>query len=182
VLSAAGSATLTIIALYFLQPWAKGYGEEKGKTLARKEDLDAIVAEMRAVTLAQKEIELKLSGDQWQHQIVWNQKRDIYFKIFSAAHELSDKCTNLETMLKSSDRTAERKLTEEFSSALTTLTNLIPTGKLFLPQDAFKELLAFCARPITDPFQSWITSTRLAVLSMSNDLVILAKKDLGITE
>jgi hypothetical protein len=73
-------------------------------------------------------------------------------------------------MLKSSDRTAERNLTEEFSSALTTLTNLIPTGKLFLPQD------------ITDPFQTWITSTRLAVLRMSNDLVILAKKDLGITE
>ncbi len=54
---------LNTLVLMIWKPWAKGYAGEKGKNLARTEDLDRIVAEVRAVTITQKEIEAKISGD-----------------------------------------------------------------------------------------------------------------------
>jgi membrane protein implicated in regulation of membrane protease activity len=63
-------ATLVLLAFWFWKPWAGAYASENGKNLARKEDLDAILAEVRAVTIAQKEIEHKLSGDLWHRQTV----------------------------------------------------------------------------------------------------------------
>jgi hypothetical protein len=73
---AAGALNALILGIW--KPWGAAYAGEKGKNLARKEDLDAILAEVRAVTITQKEIEHKLAGDLWNQQVLWNQKRDIY--------------------------------------------------------------------------------------------------------
>jgi hypothetical protein len=82
------SGTLSAIISFALKPWLGAYGGEKGRNLARKEDLDGIVAEMRAVTIAQKEIEAKLNGDQWDRQMRWNQKRDIYGLLLKSLYEI----------------------------------------------------------------------------------------------
>lgn len=67
--------TLNTLVMYVWKPWTAAYVGEKGKTLARKEDLNEILAEVRAVTITQKEIEAKLAGDLWNRQMLWNQKR-----------------------------------------------------------------------------------------------------------
>jgi hypothetical protein len=60
------------------------YLAAKGKNSARREDLDKILAEVRAVTIAQKEIESKISGEMWQRQWRLNQRLDIYSRLLRA--------------------------------------------------------------------------------------------------
>ena len=69
---------LQALILGFWKPWLGAYGKEKGKNIARKEDLDEILTEVRGVTRAQKEIESELKEGIWNRQMRWNQKRDIY--------------------------------------------------------------------------------------------------------
>jgi hypothetical protein len=78
------SSFLTIVLLWFWKPWAGAYVGEKGKNFARKEDLDIILAEVRAITITQKEIEAKISGELWNRQMVWNQRRDAYAGLLKA--------------------------------------------------------------------------------------------------
>jgi hypothetical protein len=54
---------LNNLVLLIWKPWAGAYAGEKGKNLARKEDLDKILDEVRAVTATQKAIEGKMSLD-----------------------------------------------------------------------------------------------------------------------
>jgi type IV secretory pathway VirB4 component len=60
------------------------YVAAKGKNLARKEDLDGLVAEVRAVTIVQKEIEAKISDKVWERQWRLDQKRDNYSQMLRA--------------------------------------------------------------------------------------------------
>lgn len=83
----AGAALNNLILLVW-KPWTQAYAGEKGKNFARKEDLDKILAEVRAVTIVQKEIEAKVSGAVWDRQTQWNQKRDIYAGLLAAFSEL----------------------------------------------------------------------------------------------
>ena len=69
-LTALANAGLTAAIFGIWKPWLGAYGGEKGKNLARKEDLTEILAEVRAVTITQKEIETKLAGDLWRKQNV----------------------------------------------------------------------------------------------------------------
>jgi hypothetical protein len=91
---------LYILVLGFWKPWAKSYADEKAKTFARKEDLDAIVAEVRAVTAAQKGIENKLSGELWNQQTQWSHRRDAYATLLTTVTKLirvsSDCATTIE--------------------------------------------------------------------------------------
>jgi hypothetical protein len=80
---------LTALILGIWKPWGAAYAGEKGKNLARKEDLETVLAEVRAVTITQKEIEQKISGDLWDRQVIWNQKRDMYAQIIKSGYDLS---------------------------------------------------------------------------------------------
>ena len=66
---------LNAVVIGFWKPWLGAYGGEKGKNLARKEDLDTILAEVRAVTFTQKEIETTLNNGMWNRQTLWAQAR-----------------------------------------------------------------------------------------------------------
>ena len=93
------TAILNALILGFWKPWGRAYAAEKGKNLARKEDLDAILAEVRAVTVAQKQIEQKLTGDLWDHQMRWNERKQIYADLLKSAHRMSTKCALLPTII-----------------------------------------------------------------------------------
>jgi hypothetical protein len=54
------------------------YVGEKGKNLARKEDLDKILVEVHSVTEAQKRIEARISGEMWHQQWVATERRNAY--------------------------------------------------------------------------------------------------------
>src|SRR6266478_298890 len=103
ILSPLISAGLTTIILWFWKPWVGAYAGEKGKTLARKEDLDAILAEVRAVTIAQKEIESNLSGDLWHRQTRWNEKKDIYTQLIDIVDKIGDGFASLPTIIEHHD-------------------------------------------------------------------------------
>jgi hypothetical protein len=81
-------ALLNALVLGIWKPWGSAYAGEKGKNFARKEDLNEILAEVRAVTVTQKEIEAKLAGELWNRQMVWNQKRDTYAALFKAKDQI----------------------------------------------------------------------------------------------
>jgi len=48
-----------VLVVLIWKPWAGAYAGEKGKNFARKEDLDAVLNEVRAVAMTQREIEAK---------------------------------------------------------------------------------------------------------------------------
>lgn len=82
------TAVLYTLILYFWKPWLSSYGTEKGKRFARKEDLDQILSEVRAVTEIQKRIESQLSGEEWNRQILWNKRAELYSSVMSVLCEL----------------------------------------------------------------------------------------------
>src|ERR1700719_2174978 len=82
------------LILYFWQPWAKGYAEEKGKTFARKEDLDVIVAEGHVLTRTSESIKTELtqqteiikaqlSQENWERQQRWLKRFDTYVDVIA---------------------------------------------------------------------------------------------------
>jgi hypothetical protein len=81
---------LNNLVLMVWKPWAGAYAGEKGKNLARKEDLNEILAEVRAVAVAQKETEAKISGELWERQWRLNQRRDAYAGLLIALSRLTD--------------------------------------------------------------------------------------------
>jgi hypothetical protein len=56
------SSALTIVFLWFWKPWASAYSGEKAKNLARKEDLDKILAEVQAVTRATEAVRAEIQS------------------------------------------------------------------------------------------------------------------------
>src|ERR1700730_13504233 len=91
---------LNVAVFAFWKPWLSGYTAEKSKTFARKEDLDTILAEVRAVTITQKEIEAKLTSQQWDRQMRWNQKRDIYGDLLTSSQDLGQAFGEMPATLK----------------------------------------------------------------------------------
>lgn len=79
---------LNNLILYFWKPWLGAYGAEKAKNLARKEYLNEILSEVRAVTATQKQIEAQLSGTEWNRQILWNKRFDVYSSAMSVLSDL----------------------------------------------------------------------------------------------
>jgi hypothetical protein len=56
------------------------YLRKKGENWATHEDIDKLVDQMKAVTLAQKEIEAKISNEMWERQRKWEVKREALFE------------------------------------------------------------------------------------------------------
>jgi len=94
------SGGLNALILGIWKPWGAAYAGEKGKNFARKEDLDIILAEVRAVTITQKEIESKLSGDLWDRQMHWNQKRDLYVELLDTILNMTLAVGSIPTIVK----------------------------------------------------------------------------------
>jgi fructosamine-3-kinase len=141
---------LNNLVLLFWKPWAGAYAGEKGKNLARTEDLDVILTEVRAVTKSQREIEAKISGDLWDRQMRWQQKRDVYGRLLEtigefqmilgaeagkvhAGHleqdwEWGEDEKRVATELRRQDSVAQLFVSEAAALALTDLLTAIPPG------------------------------------------------------
>ena len=83
-------AALNALIIGIWKPWGTAHAGEKGKNFARKEDLDVILAEVRAVTITQKEIEHKLGTEFWHTQMQWNEKRDMYVRLIRATLDIQN--------------------------------------------------------------------------------------------
>jgi adenylosuccinate lyase len=99
-LTALASAAPNAVIFGFWKPWLGAYGGEKGKNLARKEDLATILAEVRAVTNTQKEIEATLNSGEWNRQTLWVHKRDAYADVLKAGGKVARHYGKVATILR----------------------------------------------------------------------------------
>lgn len=71
------------------------YLRKKGENLATHEDINKVLADLRAVTTTTKEIEAKISGDLWDQQKKWELKRDTLFEVTRCIFSLQEGLTAL---------------------------------------------------------------------------------------
>jgi len=83
------------------------YLKKKGENLATHEDVDKLVAQMRAVTQATKEIESKISNEVWKQQKKWELKREVLFEATRRLSEIDDVLLSLNTVLEPANGMAE---------------------------------------------------------------------------
>jgi hypothetical protein len=84
------SAFLTLLFLWFWKPWAGAYSGEKGKNLARKEDLDKILAEVRAVTLETEAIKAEIQTALTDRERHMKWRIEAYMEAVDAATRLNN--------------------------------------------------------------------------------------------
>ena len=169
------------------------YGAEKGKTLARKEDLDEILTEVRAVTRTQKEIESKLAGDLWQHQTRWNHKRDIYADLLSSLQETGAAfgATISASRMKADPRPnfqaeGNKNYTinlTRINESLTKLHRAMMLGLIFLSEESSNAIKAFirASKVEADMNLPFLQEEMLKYNKFGGELVKLAKSDLGVS-
>ena len=187
---------LNWLILYFWQPWTTAYAGEKGKQLARKEDLNEILAEVRAVTITQKEIESKLAEDLWSRQTIWNQKRDTYIALFRAIDELQKSLGVMPTWIERSNDTGlpietratwQKMLMErlkEFAEAQEQFGAAYSMAVLFTNKECLELIANYSKDTIKMPIppdKQW-AEAQLAAIRKLLVLPSIAKGDLGISE
>jgi len=185
---------LNWLILYFWQPWTEAYAGEKGKNLARKEDLTDILAEVRAIAFAQKEIESKLAGDLWQKQNVWNEKKNIYASLLITNHSALETLTDIGTKL---GRLAEgqtvnsnpeikaelRPHAEKFGKGFAEIIRLQSAALLFTSPSTMNIITAYlkaAGGTLTLQTRENVQANIDLLIGLNVDLVASAKVDLGI--
>ena len=91
-------AAVVLIALWFWKPWAASYAGEKGKNLARKEDLDSILAEVKGITRETEAIKAELQSalaDRERRMRWWI---DVYMEALAAITQMSNALSRLGNM------------------------------------------------------------------------------------
>jgi hypothetical protein len=91
-------AAVVLIALWFWKPWAASYAGEKGKNLARKEDLDSILTEVKGVTRETEAIKAELQSvlADRERQMRW--RIDVYMDALAAITQMTNALGRLGNM------------------------------------------------------------------------------------
>jgi hypothetical protein len=84
-----------------------GYLKKKGENLARKEDLDDLIKEVRAVTTTTKKIEAEISSGVWDRQKRWEMKREVLFEAAKRMSEIEDALLSFSIVMKEDQKKAE---------------------------------------------------------------------------
>lgn len=183
---------LNSLALYFWQPWAGAYAGEKGKNFARKEDSDAILAEVRAITAVQKGIESTLAGDLWARQMVWTHKKDTYAKLIFAAQEATHQYRNVASMIKAKASSQNEKDRTHFDDEVTKamqagydakaeLYNTMSLAKLFCNEQCIQELDSYSdsERHSIEDLLPWAVAMAIRTDKLLTTLILVARSDLS---
>jgi hypothetical protein len=192
-LSGAFSALFTAAILGFWKPWLAAYGKEKGRTLARKEDLADILDEVKAITSAQKNIEDKLVGDFWVRRTAWAQKRNVYGRLLVHSNELRTLYHVVPTLLKhvskaSSDAEAirtRRQLTTQFekiASAHKRFTRGYALAQIFISAESVRVIdVQLANKTGEEGSEAWALGEAEKYESIWHQLTETAKTDLHST-
>jgi hypothetical protein len=187
---------LVVLIVGVWKPWLFGYGGEKGKNLARKEDIDKILAEVKLVTAAQEEIKSKLAGDLWHKQTLWDAKKETYGSLINAIHELSIDYGHLSKILDLKDSpqnspTAESMITKAFIRQIRTLsrhhaefTHALSLAVIFLNKECQDALRAYNEVSSTKDSRnmniSEATQEQQLLLTLFTMIMKAARKELGV--
>jgi hypothetical protein len=176
------SSVFTILLLWFWKPWAGAYAGEKGKNLARKEDLDIILAEVRAATATQREIEATISGEMWEHQWRLNQKRDVYARLIEGMGELQLTFATLAWFAKSkdSDHTeGASELSDRTKTLLLECERSRAVARIFLSSEAVKTIDEFECELKRPPKELVPAEVSNAFARATEKLISAARNELG---
>lgn len=183
------------LLLHFWKPWLGSYATEKGKNLARKEDLDLIKREMQIITRAQEEIKSKLAGELWNKQMVWNQRRDLYLNILQGLDTLQSAFSAFEVASAFKRRdlgqpTQQVALTQQLETGTKLRTTTHELGRLatlallFASSECsltLREYLATLPTPNPDE-KVWDKTQVERLINVTHQLIDMAKADLGIVQ
>ena len=188
-------ATVALNALIFgiWKPWGKGYGEEKGKNLARKEDLDGILTEVRVVAIAQKDIEAKITSEVWSRQTFWGEKKLAYAKLFEAIFEEGQALSGLPHLIdRYNNETGDlikaklrKDIIEAFTSLNASRAHLIPASALVAIFANGKcteaiRLYVLNTAPVSIFSKEWATVASQRHTEFFQQALIIAKEDLHV--
>lgn len=79
-------------------PFFSAYVSEKGRRLATRQDIENVITEVRRVTSETEQIKAQISGDLWNRQMQWNQKRDVYGSLLGLVSEMQTEYVKLHSM------------------------------------------------------------------------------------
>jgi hypothetical protein len=182
-----GTALLTLLGLWIWKPWAAAYTGEKAKNLARKEDLDKILAEVRAVTAATEAIKADITGGLWQRQMFWSQKRDLYIRLLGTITDLHDCHNKMISALRHSSEISAHAMSADAQTRLLGLGVDLHNGLVMAGVFASRECLAalmqyledFSKNPLDTRSEASHEAALLRLSDLQARLVRAAKKDLG---
>ena len=170
---------------------------ELGKIEGRLESFDSILAEVRATTKAQESIkQQQLSGEWWERQNRWNEKRNIYAGLMMGFFDLktaySDLCVSIELLAQQGqDDMVQAVVNERIAASLAKIEQLrtkighqIGLAQLFLDSRINLTVWQFYHnRPqmgLSEPL--WIAPIQASINEAMEGIVRLAKEDLRLTD
>jgi hypothetical protein len=190
---AAGVLNALIIGIW--KPWGAAYAAEKVKHFARKEDLDAILAEVKAVTASQEEIKFKLSTEQWERQMIATERKSVYGNLLTTVHQMLSSCANIKSLLTLATEcefiteglsTLQDKLaveTKQYTVLEQELIRLMGLASIFTRSECAEYLSNFLSKPRElDSFKqlSYVQSLFMRLINLNLYLIEFAKRDFGI--
>ena len=127
------------------------YLREKGKNLATKEDLEAIVDQVRQTTKATEDIKAQIGAEMWVEQERWKLRRDLYMRLLENLGQVRTSTATFREMMGPMGTLPtgpgrdfqERWKQEEFSrcwKALDELQSVIRVAGVILGPEAIRQL------------------------------------------
>jgi hypothetical protein len=183
------------ILFWFFKPWAQGYAQEKSKNFARQEDLESILAEVRAVTAGQEEIKFRLSAEQWDRQMLATEKKVVYGDLLHTVHRMIECCNTILATAKviaanELAPTVVAELASQVSTEIVTYTTierelirLTGLAAIFCRPECYSYVITFLSAPrdpdalrSVDKVQSQFTK----LIGLNSYIIEFAKRDFGI--
>lgn len=194
IVTALATVVLNALVLYVWKPWLKGYGGEKGKLLARKEDIDSIIEEMKRISTVTEDIKSRMAGDLWDRQKRWEQKRTIYGDLLTSSDALRRALTSYFASLKVQPQAeAAGAKAQNLQSQSAALNQITEHDSSFAMARAMAEVFCSgdCCAILKDHAEKdlaigeigslvWAQKRALLHALLSPDLVKVAKTDLGV--
>jgi hypothetical protein len=132
-----------------LEKYLDGYLGEKGKTLARREDIEELKKEVQILTKETETIKAQIADQVWDRQMRWQQKRDMYHRLLESIGQLMNEQqeASFQWRMQKSSLKGQAKLLEDgirsldrLEQAQQTLFRASDVAPLYICQDALAVL------------------------------------------
>jgi hypothetical protein len=173
-------ATYENIKTLLAEEREKAYAQERGKRLATTDDIDKILKEVEAVTHKAETIKSQISGDLWNRQAAWNEKRDIYGKLIESLHQINKTATDVSVYSKNSQ---DNKYFQTYLDAERVFAYQTSLARIFLNSQSRAALDEFVSNRMIIK-GGWdhasLDAYTRKIVDLMHTLVAAAQKDLGL--
>ncbi len=168
------------LLLWFWKSRTEAIAKEKGTIIARNQDLELILTEVKAVTASQKEIEAKISDRVWERQWRLNQKRDAYVGLLNAFTELGSIYAKMQLALRGLANEDYTHVDAQIPDLLAGVDRAVSFARLFVSPEALAAVEAYRRHVIPGDRSARADAGRAAVREAEASIVAAARADLGL--